>query len=41
MFNALKRIETDIDDTPVRAEIVNFIKDNNLKIAGNRFDADD
>ncbi len=41
LFNALKRIETDIDDTPVRAEIVNFIKDNNLKIAGNRFDADD
>lgn len=38
VFNALKRIETDIADSPVRAEIINFVKENNLKLAGDRFD---
>ncbi len=37
LFNALRRIEDDIDDTPVRAEILNFVRDNDLKIAGDRF----
>ncbi len=37
VFNALKRIEADINDTPVRAEIINFIRAVNLKIAGDKF----
>ena len=41
VFNALKRIETDIADTPVRAEILTFVRNNNMKIAGNRFEIDD
>lgn len=40
VFNALKRIETDIDDTPIRAEILTFVRDNNLKLAGDRFMGD-
>lgn len=40
VFNALKRIETDIDDTPVRAEILKFIRDNNMKLAGDRFETE-
>ncbi len=40
VFNALKRIETDIDDTPVRAEILHFVRENNLKLAGDRFEAE-
>lgn len=40
VFNALKRIEADINDTPVRAEILDFIRDVNLKIAGYHFDID-
>lgn len=40
VFNALKRIETDITDSPVRAEILSFVRDNNMKIAGNHFDED-
>ncbi len=40
LFNALKRIETDIDDSPVRAEILNFIRENNMRIAGDRFESD-
>lgn len=41
VFNALKRIEADIDESPVREEIINFIRDNNLKIAGHNLDLDD
>lgn len=37
-FNALKRIETDIADTPVRAEILHFVRANNLKLAGHHFE---
>lgn len=40
VFNALKRIETDIDDTPVRAEILTFVRANNLKLAGDRFESE-
>lgn len=40
VFNAIKRIEADIDDTPVRAEILNFIRENNLKIAADHFEAE-
>lgn len=36
LFNALRRIETDIDDTPVRRDIVEFIRHNNMSIAGER-----
>lgn len=34
VFNALKRIEADIDDSEIRANILGFIRDNNLKIIG-------
>lgn len=40
IFNALKRIEADVADTPVREDILTFVRDNNLKIAGNRFEID-
>lgn len=40
LFNALKRIEADIDDSPIRAEILGFIRGNNMKIAGSRFEED-
>ena len=40
VFNALKRIEADIADTPVRAEIVDFIRAVNLKLAGDRFEVE-
>lgn len=40
VFNALKRIETDIEDSPVRAEILNFVRANDLKLAGIVFDRD-
>ena len=36
-FNALKRIEADIDPTPVRDEILKFVRDNKMKLAGNQF----
>lgn len=32
VFNALQRIEADIDDSPVRRNIVGFIQSNNLRI---------
>lgn len=32
VFNALKRIEEDIDDTEVRRKILSFIRDNNMRI---------
>lgn len=38
LFNALLRIEDDIDDTPVRAQILEFIRNNDLKIAGHHFE---
>lgn len=34
VFNALKRIEADIDDNEIRRNILNFIRDNNLRIVG-------
>lgn len=34
VFNALNNIEKDIDDTPVRANILKFIRENDLKIVG-------
>ena len=40
VFNALKRIETDIDPSPVREEILTFVRENNMKLAGDRFEAD-
>ena len=32
VFNALRRIEADVDDNRVRQEITNFIRENNMKI---------
>lgn len=40
IFNALKRIEADITDGPVRNEILTFVRANNMKIAGDRFELD-
>lgn len=40
LFNALKRIESDIEDTPVRRDILNFVRENDMKLAGDRFEAD-
>ncbi len=40
VFNALRRIEADIDDSPVRAEIISFVRDHDLKLAGHRFEAE-
>lgn len=37
VFNALKRIETDIEPGAVRDEILSFIRDNNLKIVADKF----
>ncbi|MDE5567575.1 MAG: acyl-ACP--UDP-N-acetylglucosamine O-acyltransferase [Muribaculaceae bacterium] len=37
VFNALKRIEADIEPCPVRDEIINFIRENNLKIVADKF----
>ena len=34
VYNALKRIEADVDDGDIRRNILNFIRDNNYKIAG-------
>lgn len=36
-FNALKRIEADIAPTPVRDEILKFIRDNKMQLAGHHF----
>ena len=38
LFNALRRIETDIDPCDTRDEILEFIRSNNSRIVGNRFD---
>lgn len=40
IFNALKRIETDIEDCSVKSEILKFVRDNEQKLAAYRFDAD-
>lgn len=40
LFNALKRIEADIEPSTVRDEILKFVRDNNMKIAGDRFEAE-
>lgn len=40
VFNAIKRIETDIADSPERAEILNFVRSHNMKLAGHYFEAD-
>ena len=40
IFNALRCIETDIDDTPARTDILKFVRENDMKIAGDRFDMD-
>lgn len=37
VFNALKRIETDLEPSPVRDEILRFIRDNKLKIVADKF----
>lgn len=37
VFNAVKRIEADIEPGPVRDEILRFIRDNNLKIVADKF----
>ena len=38
LYNALRRIEADIDQCEVRDEILEFIRSNNSRIVGNRFD---
>ena len=37
VFNALKRIEADIEPCAVRDEILNFIRENNMKIVADKF----
>lgn len=37
VFNALKRIEADLEPSPVRDEILRFIRDNKLKIVADKF----
>ncbi len=37
VFNALKRIEADIDPNPIRNEILDFIRENNMKIVADKF----
>ncbi len=41
VFNALKRIEADIDDTEIRRNILNFIRGNNLRIVGIKVKTED
>lgn len=38
LYNALLRIETDIEPSDIREEILNFIRSNNSRIVANRFD---
>ena len=40
VFNAIQRIEADIDDSPVRKEILDFVRGHDLKLAGHRFEAE-
>lgn len=37
VYNALKRIEADIDPSEVREEILSFIRENNMRIVGDTF----
>lgn len=39
-FNAIIRIEEDLEPTPIRAEIVSFVRASNYKLAGHHFDMD-
>ncbi len=41
VFNALQRIEADLDDSPVRREILGFVRGCNLRILGHNLDLDD
>lgn len=41
VFNALQRIENDVEASAVRNDIINFIRDCELRIAGRSFDLDD
>lgn len=41
VVNALQRIETDVEPGEVRDEIVKFIRDNDMKLAGRSFGLDD
>ena len=37
VFNALKRIETDLEPSPVRDAILDFVRSNKLKIVADKF----
>lgn len=41
VFNALQRIEEDVDDSPVRREILEFVRGCNLHIVGHNLELDD
>lgn len=41
VFNALRRIETDLDDNDIRHNIVNFVRDNQMKIVGIKIRTED
>ena len=40
VFNALRRIETDIAESPERAEILRFVRDHDMKLAGHHFESE-
>ncbi|MDE6198094.1 MAG: acyl-ACP--UDP-N-acetylglucosamine O-acyltransferase, partial [Muribaculaceae bacterium] len=40
VFNALRRIEADIDQSEVRDEIMDFVRSHDLKLAGHRVELD-
>lgn len=40
VFNALKRIESNIAESSVRNDILQFVRENDLKLAGSKFEAD-
>lgn len=40
VFNALKRVESDVEEGEIRNEIVNFIRDNNLQIVATQVEVD-
>ncbi len=41
LYNALKRIESDLDDSQVRREILSFVRNCNYKLAAQRFETGD
>lgn len=41
VFNALRRVEADVEAGPERDEIIAFIRGNGMKVAGNRFDTEE